>query len=546
VIQFPLKIPVEELGGESKLFYDYVSPGGSPVRTILGGFGRTDPKWKQRIDAWDRSSQVGSDSWRRLVDHLVEYNLALGVADDVIEKLRRTADGDTRVVVTGQQPGALGGPLLTLYKAATAIAVAQYVEQNLGTPCVSLFWIGSDDVDFQEIREMFLVDCDLSPLSTSIDQSAYPAAAPVGNIPAPAVRHVWEAMEPIIARCPHGPFVSDLVRGALDHSADHGEIAGRIVSALNAGKIAFVDGREPAVRAHAKDLFLTFFDEEPKVRESIAGAGRTLEKSGYHAQLWLGPDSGVFMVEDGLRKKIVENRRAEARERMEHDVGRFSPGVALRNLVQDYVFQPIAVVLGPAEIAYRAQLNGAYDMMGVNQPVVFPRMPATYIAPFVAELIGSPEVAVESDVKRLLTDPDGFVKHVYSSQRTSGIDQAAERLKRTYRAGADDFLSAIRGALDGKSVDKSRKRLADLERRLDQALDVAGTVGKSVARSRWPFLSGLGEFMRRKDKPQERYLSLLTPFLFSGAGAERVVGNAAEDFVEGALDANTEHIVYSL
>lgn len=546
MIHFPLKIPVKELGGESKLFYDYVSPGGSPVRTVLGGFGRTDQKWEDRIDEWDRSSQVGSDTWKSLVDRLVEYNRDLGVADDVVEKLRRTSDGRVRFVVTGQQPGALGGPLLTLYKVATSIAIARHVEQNLGTPCVPLYWIGSDDVDFREIREMFLVDCDLSPLSTSIDQSAYSAASPVGGIPASSVRSVWDAVEPIVSRCPHGPFVSETVRDALDRSADHGEIAARILTALNAGKIAVVDGRETAVRSHAKDLFLAFFDEEPKVRESIAGTGRTLEKSGYHAQLWLGPDSGVFMVEGGLRKKIVENRRAEAREQMEHDIGRFSPGVALRSLVQDYVFQPVAVVLGPAEIAYRAQMNNLYDLMGVKQPVVFPRMPATYIAPFVAELLDSPDAVAEPDIARLLNDPEGFVRLVYSRQPTSGIDRAADGLKRSYRAGADDFLSAIEKALDSKSVEKTRKRLADLERRLDLALDVAGTVGKSAARSRWPFLGGLGEFVRRKDKPQERYLSLLTPFLFSGATATTIVGDAAADFVEGALDGNTAHVVYSV
>src|SRR5262245_44128475 len=44
------------------------------------------------------------------------------------------------VVVTGQQPGAVGGPLLVLYKVATAVALARRLAARRRAPVVPLFW----------------------------------------------------------------------------------------------------------------------------------------------------------------------------------------------------------------------------------------------------------------------------------------------------------------------------------------------------------------------------------------------------------------------
>lgn len=542
MIKFPYMIPVEQLGGESKLFVDYVTGRPGVVRSALGGFERSDPQWKDALENWDPSLQAGVDTWNALVERLVEYNQELGVSASVVDKLRKAANGGARFVVTGQQPGVLGGPLLTLYKVATAVAVADHVETTTGTPCVPLYWMGADDVDFQEIRELFLVDCDLTPLATAIANDANQAASPVGDISPGAIRHVWESVEPLVSGCPHGAYLSRIVDGALDGAADHGEVTARIIAALTGGRAAVVDGRETAVRVHARDLFLRYFDQEPRVREEVAAAGRSLEADGYHAQLWLGPDSGVFMVDDDRRRKIVEDRREEARELMTSDPGRFSPGVALRNLVQDYVFQPVAAVLGPAEIAYRAQLGGVYRAMAVRRPVAFPRMQATYLAPVLSGLLRTMDA---TEVVRLQADPNAFAKTVYASQQPAEIETAAARFRREFQTGADEFMASLDAVLDKRTVDKSRKRLAEIARRLDQALNLTGDAGRAAALAKWPFLGTLGEYVRRKDKPQDRYLSSLVPFLFDGAEAGDALSSAVTAFVNETLDGRVSHVVYS-
>jgi uncharacterized protein YllA (UPF0747 family) len=545
MIQFPMQIPIHEIGEGSRLFMDYVSGGDTPATSILGGFQRGENRWEEVIGQTAHAADVGKQSWETLVDRLVAYNQTVGVGGDLLDKLRNAKDGGVRFVVTGQQPGVLGGPLLSLYKVMTAIAVSDHVERSYNVPCVPLYWVGADDVDFQEVRELFLVDSDLTPLSTAIAHDAYQAASPVGDISAQAVRDVWEAVEPLVSRCPHGKYVSKIVVDALDGATDHGVVTARVIAALTGGRAALIDGRDPAVRVHARDLFLRFFDQEEHVRQLVAESGRSLEEAGYHAQLWLGPDSGVFMVEGGRRKKIVDEKRQDLRARLAEDVGRFSPGVALRNLVQDSVFRPVAAVLGPAEIAYRAQLDRVYDAMDVRRPVTFPRLQATYVSPPVEALLRSLEALGNRDLVQLHANPTAFVKSIYASQRSDKIKAAEEHFKRAFRAGADEFLKSIDGALDQKTVEKSKRRLAEVSRRLEQVLDITEDAARTVSLRRWPFLGALGDYLKRKDKMQDRYLSLLTPFLFSGTDGYQSLTAATNAFVEGTLDGNVRFVVYS-
>src|SRR5581483_6323311 len=76
------------------------------------------------------------------------------VDDDVLAAImpgpgrEKLARGPVLVVTTGQQPGLFTGPLFTIYKALTAIALARRLESVYRTPVVPVFWIAGDDHDF--------------------------------------------------------------------------------------------------------------------------------------------------------------------------------------------------------------------------------------------------------------------------------------------------------------------------------------------------------------------------------------------------------------
>ena len=67
--------------------------------------------------------------------------------------LEELQDPATRVIVTGQQPGPWGGPLYSLYKAATTVVAAARLRAR-GQVAVPVFWMGADDVDWGEVAEL--------------------------------------------------------------------------------------------------------------------------------------------------------------------------------------------------------------------------------------------------------------------------------------------------------------------------------------------------------------------------------------------------------
>ena len=85
-----------------------------------------------------------------VADALEEYNVRLGAGEETLANIARLRSPDCAVVVTGQQPGLLGGPLYTLYKALTAIRLARYLGGEPGVPCVPIFWNASDGHDPRE------------------------------------------------------------------------------------------------------------------------------------------------------------------------------------------------------------------------------------------------------------------------------------------------------------------------------------------------------------------------------------------------------------
>jgi len=70
----------------------------------------------------------------------------------------RLAAGEVLVVTTGQQPGLFTGPLYTVYKALSAIALARRLERERRVPVVPVFWVAGDDHDFAEANHTWFLN----------------------------------------------------------------------------------------------------------------------------------------------------------------------------------------------------------------------------------------------------------------------------------------------------------------------------------------------------------------------------------------------------
>jgi uncharacterized protein YllA (UPF0747 family) len=120
-----------------------------------------------------------------------------------LEAAARLARPGTVAVVTGQQAGLFGGPLYTLLKAVTAVQLARWVEAELRTPAVPIFWVESEDHDWAEVRSATLLDRQASLASlTAID----PPGAGLRPVPALTFSENEPVMEALSACLPPTEF----------------------------------------------------------------------------------------------------------------------------------------------------------------------------------------------------------------------------------------------------------------------------------------------------------------------------------------------------
>lgn len=527
-------VPVERLAGSTPLYRDFVSRPDSRVHRRVGGF-RSD------AEAWRRALAPARGVDARLIERMVADNTALGASRETLDRLRALAGGETRAVLTGQQPGVVGGVLLALYKAATAAALAHEIEARWRTPCVAIFWLGSDDDDFEEIRELAIVGDALSVVSASVDAAAHAPGRRVGDIAGADVARVWEAVGPFLPKGDGARDVSVRVGAAVRAGDDLGRIAARVLVGFTEGKLAVVDGREPSLREASREMLLSFFDREDALRSLVREGGEALVAEGYHAQLDTGTDSGLFLVRDGTRRRIPPEARDTARAEFARDITTASPGVVARNLVQDAVFAPAAVVLGPAEIAYRAQLARVYDVLGVEKPVAFPRLAATFVPPAVAGAVDEYGV----DAALLSTDPAAWVAGVMRALESARTASAAQAFEDVFRTEASRFVAVVSERLDARAREKLERRVAELASRVTTTVRGAVEQDSLAAASKWPWLSRAAELFARSGEAQERFLSALVPYTFHGRDAWNLVGDVAADHVRDALDGRVLHRVYS-
>src|SRR5690348_7869136 len=122
----------------------------------LGGSPLAQSAQRGELRQWYRERPRGAAAWRDYLDQVrasrdEKWLRALAPAfdprDAAAERLQRVIDGDGVVVSTGQQAALFGGPLYTLVKALSALALADVLERETGIAVAPVFWAATDDAD---------------------------------------------------------------------------------------------------------------------------------------------------------------------------------------------------------------------------------------------------------------------------------------------------------------------------------------------------------------------------------------------------------------
>jgi bacillithiol biosynthesis cysteine-adding enzyme BshC len=435
---------------------------------------------------------------------LLEQNRAFAAAPRALQQADRVADPRALAVIGGQQAGLFSGPLYTVHKALTILALAADLEARLARPVIPVFWIASEDSDAAEIDHATVLD-QAGGLRNIV---APPPAAGTGGadrLPVSLLRFgpdIGEAVQALASLLPGSGFsqdVMDAVRSAYAPGRSFPQAFGRLMAWLfSARGLVLVDPSDPRLKALALPLFRREIRQRSPVSEAVREQSRRLAAAGYEAQIELRDGMLTLFRQDPGRESIAVGPggfqlRASGRTlseqelvaELESDPGRFTPNAALRPLFQDSVFPTLAAVLGPAELAYFSQLTLAYRRMGVPMPVLFPRATVTLLEQRVARTMDKLGITLHDVLSRGGAIVDDIVRREVPADVRSGLEEGRARVASVWEdlsgriARLDPTLAPtaqIAAAASMKQFDFIEKKVAQAAKKRDEVL--RGQVGR--------------------------------------------------------------------
>lgn len=515
--------PIATLPHTTRLFRDFLemSDGArdSPVRRWYGA----EPLGR----AWMRARDVGGNA-AALADALERQSVSFGAGTETLANIERLRKG-AQAVVTGQQVGLLGGPLLTLLKAATAIARAKQATAATGVEHVPIFWLATEDHDLEEVDQVSLLS------KTSVERLSLGAKFPHHDVPVGDVileGHIDGLLDQAADLLGHAP-VCDLLRecyayqSANDYGPTFASGFARLMTRLFAAHgLVVMDAAGQDFHALGASALRYAIEHADELEVALLARTSELESSGYHAQVLVKPGASLlFLVSEmigahpGIRSRHSLRRlpdgtwkagagnsaksysTAELLAIVEHSPERLSPNALLRPVFQDTILPTTAYVGGPAEVAYFAQSAVLYESILGRITPILPRLSATLIEPAIGAVMAQHEVSLP------------------------GVMRSTEDLAQRLGARAMPIEAKRRLATAGKSLDEALTAAEDYLGTLDAGLGRSSKVSASKMRYQMDRLRRLAAtFELNRETSLRKHAEAMTLHLFpEGHPQERVI-----------------------
>ncbi|HMQ05129.1 MAG TPA: bacillithiol biosynthesis cysteine-adding enzyme BshC [Pyrinomonadaceae bacterium] len=327
---------------------------------------------------------------------LEQINEDYGASDETRANIGLLSRDKTVAVLTGQQAGLFSGPLYTIYKALSAIRSAGSLRSR-GIGAVPVFWMATEDHDLDEVANGFVTGRD----GTSVRLSILPDDAEVGKPVGSVIlnRSVETAIRNMFETLPSTEYSRELCKKVSEIWTSGKDIATAFGKTLTwlMGKYGLIlaDPRNPTLKTLAAPVYASAIDKSEAIVEALRSRSEELVDAGYHAQVQVGADYFPLFWHTDEGKRVALRRGSdgsikikgqrdtftlrELQKLSESSPERFSPGVMLRPVVQDFLFPTICYFGGAAEVTYFAQNSEVYRVMQRPATPIFHRQSFTVV-----------------------------------------------------------------------------------------------------------------------------------------------------------------------
>lgn len=276
----------------------------------------------------------------------------------------------------------MGGPTYTILKAISAVLLARKHQT------VPIFWLASEDHDTQEINHTYLLN-------------------PYGNLQEFRIKlpHEGQSVEDLLltseAIVEAHNFLDTVQKSnwknLLQKGNSYAESMASLLAHMFAGTdLLFIEPR--LLRSLAIPFFKKEIEDASKIKETLESSVDQLKALQKCSTVNVAATNLFMKTDDGLRRRIllkdgsfiIENQLFSKQRLLtliENAPERFSPNVLSRPVLQNWLFPVLAYVAGPNELLYLRQLKEYHHFYGITMPVIVPRLSATVIPAFAAQML---------------------------------------------------------------------------------------------------------------------------------------------------------------
>jgi len=428
---------------------------------------------------------------------------------------------DSVILITGQQLGLFASPIYTLYKIISTIKLAESLNnENSKFRYVPVFWLETEDHDFQEINHFGLMNKNFEPGQLFYQGQDH------GKV---SLRHyhlddsilslISEIKESLIDT----EFSQDLFDKINEHYRPNGDWTTAVREFLKElfythGLLFFQPGAEE-IKKISTDFFTDLVLNGEEIKNVFDRQSSALKEQGYHNQVKSIPGQTFIHFEQENRQrghlykegdeyyfKDSDQRfsQSEIIKLIESKPTIVSSTVISRPILQSWLLPVAAYIAGPGEIAYWAQLMHLFPIFELAQPVLYPRISATVIEPKISRFIEKYDV----DINHLPQKRNEFIEKYFKNLSETQGDDPFRNLNNILEAEGQKLELYIK-LLDPTLIDSGKKSMERIRQTLDNLENRLIKVKEQKEGKLTNHLQQIHIALFPQDNPQERFLSVV-------------------------------------
>jgi len=473
-------LPFSQIPQTTRLFLDFLSycPEIRPFYPRSPFFG----EWIK-----EESAKISYHGTRReqVATVLERQNKSFGASSKTLANIERLRKG-AAAVVTGQQVGLFGGPMFAIYKALTAVKLAEEASRG-GVDAVPVFWLATYDHDLAEVNHVSILGPDGSL------QNLHTASHDVAGAPVSAVRFseeiagVVEQAASLLGESEAAQFLRNCYRTGETLGGAFARFYARIFAEWG---VILLDASDVELAVVAAPIYRAAIERSDELATSLLERGKALETAGYHQQVKVTESSVLlFTTSKGARTPIHRSgeggathfvvdggdsgqeklSRADLIQQIERDPGRFSPNVLLRPVVEDYLLPTLAYTGGAAETSYFAQAGAVYEALAGRVTPILPRFSATIVEPKMQRLLERHEISM-TDV---FEGPESLRREIAAKSLPGDLQAAFDQAKQSFDSNFSVLKEKLE-KLDRTLVDAAETSRSKMQHQLEKLYAQAG------------------------------------------------------------------------